>query len=135
MKAISLISAANVETLVSMLSSMPKRAKSWCRIGNDAYAAGTLFFVSTDSVITRGVRIQAPNLGHDEHQSDGADVGALATHVASSNDLEARLLGGVDIVGDEIVRHQPLLDRVPASLNSESISELRSSVVVHRYKL
>ena len=41
-KAISLISAENVETLVSMLSSIPNRANSWCCIGNDAYVAGTL---------------------------------------------------------------------------------------------
>jgi hypothetical protein len=52
MKAISLISAANVETLVSMLSSIPNRANSWCCIGNEAYVAGTLQkFSSNDNIL------------------------------------------------------------------------------------
>jgi len=54
MKAISLISAAKVETLVSMLSSMPSLAKSWFSIGNDAYVAGTLNIVSRTE-LTRSI--------------------------------------------------------------------------------
>ena len=46
MKAVSLISAANVETLASMLSSTETLAKSWWRIGKEAYSAGTLQFIN-----------------------------------------------------------------------------------------
>lgn len=46
MNEISFISAANVDTFVSMLSSMPSRAKSWWCIGKEAYVAGTLSIVS-----------------------------------------------------------------------------------------
>jgi hypothetical protein len=68
--------------------------------------------------------ILATNLSHDDHQSHSADVRALSAHVASSNDLEARLLGSVDVVRDELGLHNLLLDWVPSGLDSQCISEL-----------
>jgi hypothetical protein len=106
-----------------MLSSMPSLAKSWWRIGNEAYVAGTLSPISTGQAGHCG-RVLATNLSHDHHQSHRSDVSTLPTHVASCDDLEARLLSRVNIIGYEFGLHNFLLDRVPALLDSQSICEL-----------
>ncbi len=78
---------------------------------------------------------QGANLCHDGHQGDSPDVRALSAHVAPSNDLEACLLCGIDVVRNESFLHDLLLDRMSAGLDGKSIGELWSSVVVHCHEL
>jgi hypothetical protein len=76
-----------------------------------------------ETVVTQG-SILASNLSHDDHQCDRANVSTLSTHVTASDDLESRLLSGVDIVWDEFGLHDLLFDRMPSSFDSQRISEL-----------
>ena len=76
-----------------------------------------------ENVETRD-NILATYLSHDGHQSYSADVRALSAHVASSDDLEACLLGSVDVVWDELGLHDLFLNWVPSGLDGQSISEL-----------
>ena len=71
--------------------------------------------------------VLAADLSHNCHQSHGSDISALATHVATSDDLEPRLLRSIDIVGDEFALHDFLFDRVSPGLDSKRIGELRLS--------
>ena len=69
----------------------------------------------------------ASNLSHDRHQCDRTNVGALSTHVAASDNLEARLLGSIDVIRDELGLHDLLFDRMTSSLDAKCVGKLRLS--------
>jgi hypothetical protein len=71
-----------------------------------------------ENVSGMGRYILATDLSHDGHQRHGSDVGALPAHVATCDDLESRLLRGVDVVRNKPVLHDLLFDRMSSSFNS-----------------
>jgi hypothetical protein len=73
---------------------------------------------------------EASDLRHHLHQGDGADVGALAAHVAAGDDLEALLLGCVDVVGDVFRFLDFFADWVAAGFDGEGVGELWADVVL-----
>ena len=73
---------------------------------------------------------EASDLRHHLHQGDGADVCAFAAHVAARDDLEALLLGCVDVVGDVFRFLDFLADGVAAGFDGEGVGELRADVVL-----
>jgi hypothetical protein len=129
MKAISRISAAKVDTLLSTLSSTPTLANKWYMIGNEAARAGTL----DQSLVHRCLRWkkenhrQASNLCHDGQECNGTDEGTLATHIATCDDLEPRLLSCVDIVRYKFRLHDLLTDGMTSVFESQGVADARSN--------
>jgi hypothetical protein len=72
-------------------------------------------------------------LSHDDHQRNGADVRALATHVATRDDLESSLLSRVHIVGHILDLHDLLLDWMASLLNSQGVCEVRLGCLSGQY--
>lgn len=65
--------------------------------------------------------ILAADLRHNDHESNGTDVGALPAHVASSDDLKAGLLSRVYIVGYIFSLQNFFLDWMTALLDSQRV--------------
>ena len=71
--------------------------------------------------------LQAADLGHNREECDSTYKGALPTHVATSDDLESRLLGSINIVGDKFRLHDVLLNRMPSVFQAKSVANARSN--------
>lgn len=130
MNAISRISTAKVDTLLSTLSSTPTLANRWYKIGKEAARAGTLPCLSiiSISVFTKEKdHPQASNLGHDREERNSTYESALATHVAAGNNLESRLLSRIDIVRDKFCLHDILTDRMTSVFETQSVTDPRSN--------
>jgi hypothetical protein len=67
----------------------------------------------------------ATDLSHDSHQSQRANVGTLATHIAASDDMQSRLLCSIDIVWNKFGLHDLFFDRMAASFDGQCVRKLR----------
>ncbi len=102
------------------------------------HLAGESRHVGFDAVVRRHAREELPrdrerrvagrheaaDQRHDSGQRNAADICALPAHVAARDDLEAVLLRGVDIVGDEAFGLEFLAQRVPPGFDGQSIRDL-----------
>jgi hypothetical protein len=70
------------------------------------------------------VYVLAANLRHNDHESSGANVRTLSTHITSSDDLKACLLSRIHIIWDKFGLHDFLLDWMSSLLYSQRVSEM-----------